>query len=346
MTDGRPGGRFERHPRLTGALLLAVALGLVELGLRLFPPVPLRFAHEMRRLHRYSRSARVDLRPSQSGRLRLDRTDGQPLLDFRLTTGPDGFRVVDDRSAAAAPANARFVHAIGDSYTMGWGVEASDSYPALLARRLEPQLQVINLGVDGFGAIGATRKSLALADRFPPVLAVYLFSPNDFEDDERAAAVARRGVVSHAANEALDFVRRESFLAGVPFALRYRLQFQAGPARPSAPPPAAVELLVPPPAALPEPPKGHPTFQAIGEYRDALASRGARLLVLVLSTQPESLAAYRFCREQGIEAHLFELPPTLRLPDEGHFNAAGNRAVAELVARLVRGGHEGTGAGG
>ena len=41
--------------------------------------------------------------------------------------------------------------------------------------------------------------------------------------------------------------------------------------------------------------------------------------------------AYRFCKEQGIEAHLFDVPPEMRIPDEGHFNALGNAAVAALV---------------
>ena len=60
--------------------------------------------------------------------------------------------------------------------------------------------------------------------------------------------------------------------------------------------------------------------------------------MLVLSNQPESLAAYRFCRAQGIEARLFDVPESLRIPGEGHFNAAGNEAVASLVAELIGGG--------
>ena len=136
----------------------------------------------MRRVHGYSRVARVDLRPSQSARLRLERSDGQPLFDFRLSTGPEGFRV-EEPAGPAPPPGVRFLHAIGDSYTMGWGVDADASYPARLARRLGPELPVLNLGVDGFGAIGATAKSRALAERFPPAAAVYLFSPNDLDDD-------------------------------------------------------------------------------------------------------------------------------------------------------------------
>ena len=67
---------------------------------------------------------------------------------------------------------------------------------------------------------------------------------------------------------------------------------------------------MPEPAALPAPPEELPTFSALRSYRDFLAARGARLLVLVLSNQRESLLAYRFCKDQGIEAHLFDVPPS------------------------------------
>ncbi len=345
MTDPSPGGRFERHPRLTGAGLLAGALVALELALRLFAPVPLRFAHAMRQVHGYSRVARVDLRPSQSARLRIERRGGEPLFDFRVTTGSDAFRIVEG-AAEDAPRAARYVHAIGDSYTMGWGVDAALSYPAQLARRLGPGLAVLNLGVDGFGAIGATAKSRALADRYPPAAAVYLFCPNDLDDDVQAAAVERRGKAAHAAYEALDGFRRASYLAGVPFALRYRLQFRARAAGTETGQTGTetnqtetalepTKLLLPEPAAPPAPQEQR-TFAALREYRDFLEARGARLVVLVLSNQHESLMAYRFCKEQGIEAHLFDVPPGMRIPDEGHFNALGNAAVAALADELLR----------
>jgi hypothetical protein len=345
LTEASPGGRFERHPRLTGAGLLAGALVALELALRLFAPVPLQFAHAMRQVHGYSRVARVDLRPSQSARLRIERRGGEPLFDFRITTGSEAFRIVEGEGADV-PRGARYVHAIGDSYTMGWGVDARHSYPARLAQALAPELGVINLGVDGFGAIGATAKSRALADRYPPAAAVYLFCPNDLDDDVQAAAVARRGRVAHAGYEAFDALRRASYVAGIPFALRYRLQFREGAGGTETGQTGTetnqtetklepTKLLLPDPAALPAPPE-HPTFAALREYRDFLEARGARLVVLVLSSQQESLMAYRFCKEQGIEAHLFDVPPGMRIPDEGHFNALGDAALAALVDELLR----------
>ena len=54
------------------------------------------------------------------------------------------------------------------------------------------------------------------------------------------------------------------------------------------------------------------------------------------SNQPESLLAYRFCKDQGIEARLFDVPPEGRIADEGHFNARGNEAVAGLALRLLQ----------
>jgi hypothetical protein len=222
---------------------------------------------------------------------------------------------------------------------MGWGVDSDATYPAQLASLLGPRTPVLNLGVDGFGTLGATGKSMALAERYPPVHAVYLFVPNDFEDDERALAVSRRAAAVQLANEALDAVRRHSALAAVPFALRYVLQFRAGPA-PAEPAASDTELdperlVVPTPASLPVPDPSRPSLVRLAEYRRFLDARGAGLTVLVLSTRPESLETLRYCRENGIGAVLFEAPPPMRLPDEGHFNALGNRAVAQLVARRL-----------
>ena len=231
---------------------------------------------------------------------------------------------------------------------MGWGVDSRLSYPARLAQALAPELGVLNLGVDGFGAIGATAKSRALADRYPPAAAVYLFCPNDLDDDVQAAALARRGSGGARRVRRVDALPPDELPAGraVRAALPAAVPGRAGRAgrdergedgrrsrrkrtRSTALDPT--KLLLPEPASPPAPRPTSPTFAALREYRDFLAARGARLVVLALSNQPESLMAYRFCKEQGIEAHLFDVPPEMRIPDEGHFNALGNAAVAALV---------------
>lgn len=230
------------------------------------------------------------------------------------------------------------MHAIGDSFTMGWGVEAENAWPAQLQARLPEGLRVLNLGVDGFGAVGATAKSMALAERYPPALAIYLFSPNDLEDDQRA--VAGHPAAAHLAMEAFDALRRTSALVNLPFAVRYWLFYRetgatARAVRGVSPLPVRLDRPRLDVTALPAPDPRQPTFAALGRYRDFLAGRGARLAVLVLSTQEPALRTYRFCHEQGIDAVVFDVPPDLRIPDDGHFDERGNRAVADLAFGLV-----------
>jgi hypothetical protein len=304
--------------------------------LRVFTPSAIVFVHAARQVHRYSPRWAVDLIPDSRGRLRLEGTGGRTLLDFVLTVGPDGFR-----SSAGGPrpgAAGRFIHAIGDSYTMGWGVDDARAYPAVLDSLLPGGPRVLNLGVDGFGAVAATERSRELADRFPPVQVIYLFVPNDFEDDERAARVARRPGLLHAGFEALDVLRRITYLANVPFAVKWHLLSAgsgAGP-RPRADTvageaPASGVVLDPDPASLPAVDHTNPSLVQIAAFGRFLKGRGARLTVLALSKQPPSVACYRFCRDTGIEAHLIEMPESLRIPGDDHFTVAGNAWLAAWV---------------
>lgn len=338
LTVERSANRFERYPLRSVLGILAGSLALAELALRLADPGPLRFAREMRHAHRYSRTSWVDLVPSRSVHLRLDCRDGSRLLDFHVTASPEAFRIAQAAPPPRASAPTRFVHAVGDSFTMGWGVEAENAWPAQLQARLPEGVGVLNLGVDGFGAVGATAKSIALAGRYPPALAIYLFSPNDLEDDQRAAA--GHPAAFHLAMEAFDALRRTSALVNLPFAVRYGLFFRESGAttwavRGASPPAMRLDRPHLDLTALPAPDPQHPTFVALRHYRDFLAGRGTRLAVLVLSTQEPALRAYRFCREQGIDAVVFDVPPDLRIPGDGHFDERGNRAVADLAFGLV-----------
>lgn len=332
--------RFEARPVRT---LLGILLGfivLAEVALRLVDPQALRFVHQARQVHRYSRRWRMDLVPNATAHLRLaDRRRGGDLLNFVLSTNGDAFRAEDrQRDRAVARPGSRFIHAVGDSYTMGWGVAYELSYPAQLEALMGPPFRVLNLGVDGYGAIGATEKSMDLATRYPPSAAVYLFAPNDFEDDREALAASRRSGIRQRGAEVLDALRRHTYLANLPFAIRWRLFFDeaaaAGDVTSTTDPRTLVTAdpaIDPDPSTLPAPDPANPSLAQIARYARFLGERGAPLLVLALSSQPQSLACYRFCRDRGIESHLVEVPLALRLSGDGHFAPLGNAQIARFA---------------
>ncbi len=337
--------RFEARPVRSILAILALLVLAGELGLRLASPCAVEFAFEARQVHRYSRRWRVDLVPDSTAHLRIaDRKRGGDLLNFVLSTNTDGFRAPDRQRDRLAPGpGTRFIHAIGDSYSMGWGVCYEASYPAQLEELLGPPFRVLNLGADGYGTLGATQKSMDLASRYPPAATVYLFSPNDFDDDRQALAVSRRSALHHRGAEVLDALRRRSYLANVPFALRWWLFFDgSGGGGETAEQDPRLMVSADPtigrdPATLPPADVANPSLVQLAAYARFLRARGAPLLVLALSTQPASLACYRFCRDHGIESHLVEVPLPLRLSGEGHFSPLGNEQIARFVhGELVR----------
>jgi hypothetical protein len=228
---------------------------------------------------------------------------------------------------------------------MGWGVDYTSSYPALLDFMLPDGYRVLNLGADGYGTIAATEKSMRLSERFPPHHAVYLFAPNDFEDDARATATARRPRAVHTLFHGLDLFRRHSYLANLPFVLRLGSRFGA-----TLLPDAGARgktfaadradprglLLDAEPGVAPAA-ETNPSLAQIARYADFLRGRGARLTVLVLSRQPPSLAFYSFCRKLGLDVQLVEMPEAMRLRGDGHFNLLGNYSLARLLCeKLLR----------
>jgi hypothetical protein len=360
VRDRAARNRFERRPVATLLALAALAVALAEVALRLADPGPFRFVHQARQVHAYSERWYVDLVPERTAHLWLRDRSGGNVFNFLLTTNRHGFRSfdrprdssVDDLEQPAGRAGVTLVHALGDSYTMGWGVDYTSSYPALLDFLLPPEYRVLNLGADGYGTIAATEKSMQLAERFPPQHAIYLFSPNDFEDDARAVATAQRSRAVHALFRGLDGLRRHSYLANLPFVLRLERQFGAA-LSPDAgargktlaadrADPAALLLdsgPMPDPAA-----EANPSLAQIERYARFLQARGARLSVLVLSRQPASLAFYAFCRKLGLDVQLIEMPEAMRLRGDGHFNLVGNYSLARLLREKLLAGTPAPGA--
>ncbi|MCA8943769.1 MAG: hypothetical protein KDB80_14495 [Planctomycetes bacterium] len=162
---------------LFAAILVAVAVGLLELVLRMFMghvlgPVETRWHVEE------VAGGSVALTPGFRGTLTIaGRT-------CELTTNSDGLR--GPELSPRQPGERR-VLALGDSLTFGWGVEYDESFPARIGELLaeqRPPVTVLNGGVPGYGTREiALAMERAIPRLGPDVLLACIYVGNDFEDD-------------------------------------------------------------------------------------------------------------------------------------------------------------------
>lgn len=340
-TPPRRYNRFAHHPWVTSVVLGLLLVVLSEMGLRVAGPDLIPFVRQARQVHHYSPHWKVDLVPNAVAHLLLGDAQSTPYLNFVITTDANGLRTYDrppDHGWPPSTAATKYIHAIGDSFTMGWGVDFTSSYPALLDALLPPEYRVLNEGVDGFGTLAATEKAMHLWARYPASHVVYLFSPNDFDDDETALAVRSRWGITHTAFRWLDVARRHLDVANIPFALKWYLFFRGHPG-PQALADKRLVLQEPPPPVLtvltPEnvPPEMPPniSMRQIEHFQQFVKDKQARLTVLVLGDGAESHRFYHFCYTLGIDTVQVDMRPEGVLAGEGHFNVAGNLALAHLV---------------
>jgi hypothetical protein len=347
MNAAAPGGhnRFRRRPVLSLLTSLAAILLAAELGLRVWSPGALQFSYSFRRVVRYHDRWYVDLIPDTSSTVRWQNGRGVHVLNFLLTVGRYGFRTHDrELDGRPSPGSGKFIHAIGDSFTMGWGVNYDSSYPARLDFDLPPDLRVLNLGLAGFGTVAAVEKSRALSDLFPPAAVVYLFHPNDYGDDERAARWARLPGIAHRAADVANELRRHTYLANLPFAAVWWLR-RGSEADAGEDDFRTEKLSAASPLALTDarrgdspsdPTRGAVSKEALLRHARFLSERGAPLIVLSLHPRGNTRDFDAFCRENGIESHLLEAPKELFLIHEGHLNQLGNQQLAFYVAAILK----------
>ncbi|MFT4648260.1 MAG: lysophospholipase L1-like esterase [Glaciecola sp.] len=70
-------------------------------------------------------------------------------LDYTVNINSLGFR--DPERTYAKPAGVKRVLVLGDSVTWGWGVDNGERFSDLLEARLGEEVQVLNMGVPGYG---------------------------------------------------------------------------------------------------------------------------------------------------------------------------------------------------
>jgi hypothetical protein len=343
--------RFEKRPFTTiccGTIIcLLFAVLLSEIGLRIANPPTVSFVYQYRQILRFHPSWRVDYEPNTATWFRLSGSPGTYLFNFLVTINAHGFRTWDrelDNNVMKITKGTKIIHATGDSFTMGWGVNYEASYPAILDSMLSPNTRVINLGLPGFGTVAATGKSMSVWNYFPASMCVYLFHPTDYGDDEEAAHASKAGPLRHGLMPVRDWFRSHTYVANVEYAYECWKQFGgqlniaiddyashkdlwlANPTR-----------IVPivPETMLSDPSKGRLSKTALLKYMDYLKEQNVPLVVIVMDDVPISRDFFSFCKENGVEVYLIKPEGALRLKKEGHLNQLGNYRLAEFVKKLA-----------
>ncbi len=173
-------GREGLKALLAGSVSLVLALLLGELVVRLASP-----ANPVGRDSRKPITGTESL-PKLKGVLSLARPNVRGIFNGVVhQTNSAGFR--GREYSLEKPANAFRVVVIGDSVTMGSGVEGSNVYSSVLEQRLNEEredrnYEVLNLGISGLDlktSVQARLEKIGL--KFDPDLLVYGFTLNDLE---------------------------------------------------------------------------------------------------------------------------------------------------------------------
>jgi lysophospholipase L1-like esterase len=218
------------------------------------------------------------------------------------------------------------VLALGDSMTFGEGVEAEQAWPAVLEHAAGARVHAA--GVPGFGSPQMAAELARLGPRLRPDLVLVALSPR--WDRQRCAE---------------PFRYLGGYIVGAAFKRRSHLARLALPALRRA----AGAIAGEPAAGRRDPEAGRveATVGALLEIRRRAAALGAPVLVLLLDSRGPEFEADRDALAAALLAR--ELPTVaaddllagrrwepLRYPRDGHWNAAGHRAVGEALAPLVR----------
>lgn len=286
---------------------------------------------------------------------------------FRLVPGggaginSEGYRDVEHPED---PGDRSRVLVLGDSFVMGYNVPVESTLPRCLERELGAGWEVRNQGVYGYGP---DQSFLRLRDEGldldPAWVVLVLFPANDFLDLVKNARVrpgsdGPQWVRDHPVRRALPVLRVAGLL---------RTAWTGSALPPEEDRALFFRLFVDAFDLTHE--EGDPQVrwktammkQLLAEYRDLLAERGVRFLVVSVPSwegvaAPETYAANglppervfvhedrmaTICRELGIplldlrEVFQAELGAAAYDPEDRHFSVAGNRLAARAVAERM-----------
>jgi lysophospholipase L1-like esterase len=155
---------------------LALFLVLGELVLRAYLSSHIFFDVEM---SRYALTLKLDSENPRIGHHHRPNAEAH-LMSVTVRTNADGFR--DDEYAVARNERRRIVF-LGDSLTLGWGVEQDQTFEHLLEARLDAirPTEILNLGVGNYNTTQEVNLFLDKGAKYQPDQVVLFYFINDAE---------------------------------------------------------------------------------------------------------------------------------------------------------------------
>lgn len=318
---------FQNFALLVAALL--VALALTEIGLRLF--VTLRYVGPPYTV--YDPTYGHALKNSSSTK-RIT-----PEYTMRLTTNSFGFRGPEPESFPHRP-----VLFLGDSFTLGIGVNDGEEYPALVGNGLrayygQDDIPIVNAGMSHTGQGRWVKFLTNVGKRYNPRVVVLQFVENDFNDNlrERLFELSPTGELVELPVPPPSRARAvQRVIEAIPGFSRTHLlglmrQIYIGHFRPD-PTADRTDSMSPQQYAL--------TFRLLERVLDICQEADWPVLgILIAPEGPQFAELARIFERYNvpiIEIDGNEMRPELYYPKDGHWNAVGHSFVAgRVVEELV-----------
>jgi hypothetical protein len=350
FTRSPKGSWFEQNPVKAWFCIFFGLLLLIELTLRAVDPELIHFYYDSRQIYQYHPRWLIDLKPDSIAHLRLS----YPPFNFLVTINKYGFRTYDrpidyytdgDPTTINSEPDIKIVHVTGDSFAMGWGNEYTASFPAILEWITGRHYRVLDLGSNGYGAIAATEKSMALWRVFPAHYAVYFYFDNAPGIDHQVILNEKRSRLYHWLKESSFFLRRHTYIGAIPFILQYYMMFQHTKSQTNleteqkawSPDDLTYQKYIvsePMDTNVPSSEKYQFSIDALESYRKFVEARGAKLFVIVLESESSRKFA-SLIRKRGFNVTLIRMSSKGIMVQEGHFNYFGNYIVANIVRNLI-----------
>jgi hypothetical protein len=326
--------RLTAQVAVIGVITAALLEGVVAFSLRnprlsLLPMPLLRYLHE-----RFDRNT-IQVMPecaTYDERVTYRLKPGRCTFanrEFRNEFSINRMGVRDDDASLSGPETI----VLGDSVTMGWGVEQAECYPAVFERLTGRR--TLNAGVSSFGTV----RALTFFDRFDHTglrTVVLQYSDNDYVENRHFLYDAHFKVMSREEYDrtVTEHQRALSYFPGK-YALNVLVQLQSLLRRQVSG--SAVHAAQPPPTWEQQ---AEVFVEVLERFRSQL--QPYQLVILTLDGEFARALQQRLAQPSWMSralvldvSHVAELPGAVYLLD-GHPTAVGQRAIGEALARLLQ----------